>query len=218
MPNIADALCLDFQVQIFGTIAGGGAKAVNTVNTLHYRRAAIVNPVSEANFLTAWSTAVQGVLLLALNNKWTWNTTKVRCLNDATDIGVEVAVGLPGLVAGDQMPDVNAVFIYHQAPFRGKSYKGSIHFGPLSESDTTSATENILNAAAITRWTNVFNAYKGPITDASPNTFNLETFSRIKSKIDVNPTIVTATPVGTCLLNKRIGRLNGRERREGSVY
>jgi hypothetical protein len=218
MPNIPDAQCLDLELQIFGVIAGGGAKAVNTVNTLHYHRTAIINPLSEAAFVTAWHTACQAALLAALNNKWTWNFTKARCINDATDIGVEVAVNLPGLVAGDQMPDINAVFLYHQAPFRGKQFKGSTHWGPLSEADTTGATENILNAAAIARWTTVLTALKGPFTDASPNTWTLETLSRKKSKTDVNPTIVSATPVGSILLNKRIGRLRGRERREGSVY
>jgi len=201
-----------------GTVAADGATTKNFANVYHFARTSVVNPWSNTAIANEFISAILPDVVACLNVDYVTTGVSCRCINDATDIGVSVSVGLPGLVAGDQMPDVNAAFIYHQAPFRGRQYKGSVHLGPLSEADTTSATENIFNAAAITRFTNVMNAYLGPITDASPNTFNLETVSRVKSLLKVNPTTVVATPVGSVLLNKRIGRLRGRERREGSVY
>lgn len=216
MATIADNLQLDLECLIIGHTTAGGSNSINTVQTLHYRRQAIVNPLSLSNFATACLAVIQAPILAALNNRWTWDRFFVRVLNDATDPGISVAVGLPGGVAGDGMTSVNAAFLYIKSALRGKSYRGGIHLGPLSEADTTGAPVDLFNAAAIIRLNAVATALLTVVTDASPNSYRLEIVSRKYSKTTKNPTLVIANQATTVLLNTRVGRLKRREAK--SVY
>lgn len=214
--EIADADIKDIEVTIDGTIGAGGSNTLHTVNTLHYRRSTFVNPFLMSNFLTAFQATVQIPLLAAMNNRWTWNFTRGRVLNDATDIGEEEVVAVAGGVAGDGMTSINTVFMLFRTGKRGKSNRGGVHFGPLSEGDTTGAPVDILNAAAIVRWNAVATALFDTIVSADPNTFDLEVVSRKASQTEKNPTTVVGNQVSAIRLNKRIGRLKRRE--VASVY
>ena len=116
-----------------------------------------------------------------------------------------------GGVAGDSMPTLNAAYILMRTAFRGKSYRGFKRFGPLNEADTTAATDDIFNAAAIARYATLRTAMAALVVDGSPNSWSLEIVSRFLSNFEVTPCVVVAADVNEVLLNKRITRSKRRE-------
>jgi hypothetical protein len=114
------------------------------------------------------------------------------------------------------MPTLNAAYMLLKTAFRGKSYRGFKRLGPLSESDTTAAAEDIFNAAAIARYTTLRTALITPIVDASPNQWTFEVVSRLLSNLNVTPCVIESADVNEIRLNKRITRSSSRE--TASVY
>jgi len=199
------------EIIVKGIITGGGSNTKNTVNVFHYRRTSVVNPLSKTNLDTIFNTTVVAPLALALNNRWTQQHNTVRWIDDATDAPVPFSHAAVGAVAGDGMTTIEAAFILLKTGLKGKSYRGSKHFGPLSESDTTAPAEDIFNAAALTRWGAVVTALGTVLVDASGNSWILQVVSTKLSQQLVNPTTIIGNDVNSILLNKRVGRLRRRE-------
>lgn len=199
------------EIQMFGQINAGGSNTHNTVTTFHYRRTAVSPPLSKAALEAAWQAAVGIKIVDALNVKWTQLRNHVRWINDATDPPFEVSEPNIGVVAGDAMTQHCALFILFRTALRGKSYRGGIHLGALSEADTTAPAEDVLNAAALARFGAVVTALKTPIIDTGPNTWNLCILSRKGSLLQTNPTTVVTNDVTDVKPNKRIGRMRHRE-------
>jgi hypothetical protein len=205
------------EIILLGGIAAGGSNNRLTANTFHYQRiASIVAPV-KAHVDAIFQTNIVAPIAAALNARWLQSQNTVRIVDDATDPPVPFAHALPGLIAGDSMPMVNAVFILLKTGLKGRKYRGSKHLGPLSESDTTSGTDDLLNVAALARFNTIKTALLTPLTDSDGNVWTLTVLSRQPpSQLLVNPTTVVANPVSTAFVNKRIGRLRRREPK--SVY
>lgn len=207
---------LDMEIVVNGLVSAGGSSTVKTANIFHFQRTTNANPISKTNIDTAFNTAIVTSLALALNARWTQQNNTVRCINDPLDSPVIFSHGAIGAVAGDSMTSIEAAFILMKTGLRGKSYRGSKHFGPLSESDTTSGTDDIFNAAALTRWGAVVSAINGGFTDANGNIWLPTVVSRKLSNFTATPAVIVANVVSQILLNKRIGRLRRREAK--SVY
>jgi len=166
------------EVIIYGIIGASGSNSKNTVNVFQFRRTSVsVNP-SKANLNTAFQAGIGAALLAALNLGWTHQRNTIRWLNDAEDAPTDFVVNQPGLVAGDRMSSIASVYLRMRTALRGRNYRGSKHFGPLSESDTTTAGSDVLNAAAIVRWQAVRLAMATQIVTAEGNNWNLEVVSR----------------------------------------
>jgi hypothetical protein len=121
-----------------------------------------------------------------------------------------------GAVAGDSMPMHCSVFILLKTGLKGKSYRGSKKFGPLSESDTAAGGDDILDAGALTKWGALNTAIVQPFTDGSGVVWTPCIVSRKLSQLKVNPTTVVQNQVTVGLLRKSIGRMKKREAK--SVY
>lgn len=199
-----------------GLIDSGGAGTIVTSNVFHYRRITTLTPVDKADLITAFNTNVGSVIAGVLNQRWNGTTVTARMIEDATDPPFIVPTTPPGGVSGDSMTSIDTVYILMKTPLKGKNYRGNKHFGPLSESDTTTPDEDILNNAAVTAWQAVADALKAVWSDATTNSWQPCILSRKLSQTRINPTTVITTDVLQCLLNKRIGRLRKRERK--SVY
>jgi len=204
------------EVATKGIIASGGSTTPVTVNVFHFYRTTNTNPVSKAHIDTAYQAGIVVPLAAALNNRWTQQNNTVRYIDDALDAPVLFSHAVVGGVAGDGMAAMDAVFILQQTGLRGKSYRGGKHFGPLSEADTTGPDEDILNAAAITRFGAVVTAMQAGFTDSDGNIWVAVVLSTKQSVLRTNPTTVVANQVTVTSLNKRVGRLKRRE--PASVY
>jgi hypothetical protein len=213
---VADTSKLHAEIIVYGRTASGGGGVIRTVTTFHYRRNAVVVTLDKTMLDTAFQTAIVVPMAAALNNRWTQDYNTVRMINDPLDVATLFPHAAVGGVAGDSMPTLNAAYVLMRTAFRGKSYRGFKRFGPLNEADTTAATDDIFNAAAIARYATLRTAMITPIVDASPNTWTLEVVSRLLSNFDVTPCRVESADVNEIILNKRITRSKRRE--VASVY
>jgi len=208
---VADNKLLHAEIVVHGTVTSGGSSVIRTVNTFHYRRNAVVVPANKADLDAAFQAAIVVPMGAALNNRWTQVRNTVRLINDPLDVATIYPHAVVGAVAGDSMPTVNNAYILMRTAFRGKNWRGFKRLGPLSEADTTSANEDIFNAAAIARFATLRTAMITPLVDASPNTWTLEIVSRELSQLLVTPVTVESADCSEIVLNKRITRSKRRE-------
>ena len=204
------------EIHMKGAVTAAGSSQKLIDNVFVFRRTATVLAVPKAAIETAFNTNVVAPILLALNNRFTQSMNTVRYLNDATDYPLEVSQAGVGAIAGDSMPVSASAFILMRTGLRGKSYRGSNHLGPMSESDTTGATADLFNAAAQARLATVAAAILAGFTDGTGNVWVPSIVSRIQSVLKTNPTTIVANDVISCLPNKRVGWM--RHRRPTSVY
>jgi hypothetical protein len=213
---VADNKKLHAEIIVYGRTSSAGSGVIRTVNTFHYRRNAVVVPADKTALDTAFQAAVVVPMGAALNNRWTQDFNTVRFINDPLDPPTSFSHAVVGGRTGDSMASLNCAYVLMRTAFRGKSYRGFKRFGPLSESDTTAATEDILNAASIALFATLRTAMIATLVDATPNSWTLEVVSRLLSNFDVTPCIVESADVNQIVLNKRITRSKRRE--TASVY
>lgn len=216
MAPIPDNEKLLIEITTRATVAAGGSGARPVDFVTHWRRAATVNPFSKSQCDTAYQAAIAVPLFAALNLTCTQQYNQIRVVNDAQDAFVGFSHAVVGSITGDRMSVVNAAFLLLKTGFRGRSYKGSKHLGPMSESDSTTGTDDVWNAGCLARLATIAAAILAGFTDAGPNVYIPSVFSRSLSQYQANPTTIVATDVSSVLVNKRIGTMIGR--RVPSVY
>ncbi len=210
-PQIVNA-----EIVMRGIAAGGGSNPANINFVFHYRRVAVsVNP-SKTALEAAFNAGPTPPILLLLNARYTQSRNDIRWLNDAEDPYVPTARAGVGGVAGDSLSTFDAAFVLLRTALRGRRFRGSKHFGPMSEADITTANDDVWNAATLVRLGNVATALLVPLTDATGNVWNLSVVSRFLSQLQTNPTNVVSNDVTQALVNKRVGSLNNRKVK--SVY
>src|SRR6266404_1990910 len=210
MPIPASSISMA-EIRVFGNIASGGVQTKPTNWGFYYKRTSTVPAILKAQIDTAFQAAVVVDLGLALNVRWLQAYNTIRYIDDAQDAPSQHNHAVAGAVAGDGMPSFNTAFLLFRTGLRGKSYRGSKHFAPLSEADTTIGTDDILNAAALTRFGTVKTDLLAGFTDASGNVWQLQVFAKTLSQILTNATTVVSNTVNAILINKRIGRMKRRE-------
>jgi len=199
------------EIIVKGAMTAQGSNTINTVNLFHYKKTAGSGASDKPSLVTQFVNTVLGPLAGVLNARWSSSIVSVRWFDDATDPYLDTPTVKPGIITGDSLPPHCALFLLQRTGLRGKSYKGGHHFGPLSESDTTAPTNDILNAAAVTAWNSMLVNLKANLSDANSNVWTPCVLSRKLSQLKTNPTNVVAATVTSVLLNKRIGRLRHRE-------
>jgi len=214
---IANNLQTHAHVQMNGVVAAGGSNSRFFSYQFYFRRtsttAAFVHSVIE----TAFQSSVAVPVMAALNARGQQTNNAVRCLNDPQDPFRFAARTVAGGVSGESMTTINSVFVLLRTNTRGRSYLGKKHFFPLSESDTTLSTADLLNPTSQALWATAVAAIAAGFTDGLGNPWIPVVYSRKLSKPALLPvaTIVSAD-VTQVLLNKRIGRMGHREVK--SVY
>jgi hypothetical protein len=214
--SIPSSQVTDIEIQVRGVIASAGSSAKATNFSFHYKRYATVFPVDHVHINTAFQAAVAVKIGLALNHRWTQSLNTVRFVNDALDAPVFVNEAVVGAIAGDSMATHLTVYMLLKTGIKGKSYRGSKHFAPCSEADTTTGGDDILNAAAIITFGNLAAAILAGFTDSDGNVWVPSVLSRFLSQLKTNPTTVVSNQVTAVLVNKRLGRM--KRRMVASVY
>lgn len=204
------------EVILYGQIASSGSNAKNTANVFHFRRLATAIAPSKASLDTAFQAAIGVPVIAALNIRWGQLRNTVRWLNDAQDGPVDFAHVNAGGTVGDSMATHEAVYIQLRTALKGRSFRGSKHFGPLSETDTTIGASDVLNAAAIVKFGAIVTALGTDIVDGTGNTWRSVVYSRLLSFPLVNPTTIVNNDVTQVRLNTRVGDLLLRKVR--SIY
>lgn len=213
---ISPTLITHAEIVLAGQVAAGGSNSRTWATVWNYRRTSTVSALSKTALATAFVGTLKAPLLAALNVRLTLANLSIRWIDDALDAPFYVTETGSGAVTGDSMPTDNAVYLMFGTGLRGRSYRGSKHLFPVSESATTSGTDDILNSGAITLFGAVAAAALLAITDSSGNVWNPCVYSRTLSQPRVNPTSIVTNDVVSVSLNKRVGSM--RHRKVKSVY
>lgn len=204
---IASASITSVEIVTQATAAAAGSNAKATYNVFTYTRGTTVNPISKTNVKNGFVTLVVTPLLAAMNIRYALNNITVRWINDALDAPQSFPQASVGAIATDSLPVDTAIAMLLRTNLRGKNYRGSKHFGPGSEADTTG---DVLTGAGLVRWQAVQTAVAAAYVDADGNTWTPAVLSRTLSQLMTNPTVVIVNNVNQVLLNTNIGTMRHR--------
>lgn len=194
------------EIQLRGLIDGGPAGSVRTNFVFNFRRTATAIDPVKSSINTAFHASISTPIAAALNVDWEARINAIRYPDDALDAPIEFANADVGAITGDRLTSFAAAYLLMRTAIRGRSYRGSKHLGPFSESDVTHATScDIWNAGCITRLTTICAAIQAGFTDSTGNIWVPSILSRSKSQLVVNPTTVVANDVTQILPNTRVG-------------
>src|ERR1700722_1153087 len=190
------------EVRVFGTVAAAGVLPKQAIFSFHYRRTATSVNATESALDTIFQANIAVPLFLALNVRILQTFNTVRFMDDPTRQLLQVSHALAGAVTGDSMPTANGVSLLYRTAYRGKSGRGANRFFPISESDTTSATADELNAGSQALWATFIAAFITPLTDSTGNTWVPCVYARFLSQPKLIPqaTIIT-NDITAVLLN-----------------
>ncbi len=196
------------QTIIEGTAASGGSSVTPSINIFSFRRLTVVNPFVKAAFSAAFITNIVTPLLAAMNVRYTPAVHTVRILDDFNDAPSAFPIVGNGAIATDSLPSDDAVYMLFRTALRGRTFRGSKHFGPASESDTTG---DILTGAGLVRWQAVQTALAANFVDAQGNTWVPTVLSRKLSNLSLLPVAtVVANDVTAVLLDLNVGTMRRR--------
>lgn len=207
MPTLTSVV----EIVVKGTVTTTGAGAKNFANIFHYRKTTGGANQTPAAVCNQFLTDVWAVVAPLLSDQYIGSESMARYLDDALEQYSPGNVPDSGAVTGDRLPtDMAAVYLLRTGT-RGKSFRGSKHFGPIAESATTG---DQLSTAAVTAWAAVTTALADSIT-VGTETYVPVIVSRTLSQLRTNPTTIIGADVTAALLNKTIGTM--RRRREATV-
>jgi len=200
------------EVVINGRQATGGSSVTASFNIFHYRRTTLGPIATKAAFNTAFQAAIIVPLLAAMNVRYTPTLLTLRWIDDILDRPQSFAAAGVGAIATDSLPSNEAIYMLLRTALKGKSFRGSKHFSPGSEVDTTN---DLLTGAGLARWQVVQAALEAPIVDAIPLTWVPCIVSKLRSlsNFTVQPAVYTTTDVNEVALDLNIGTMRKRRSR-----
>lgn len=204
------------EVAMRGLMDAGGSNSIPTNFLFHFRRTAVTVDPTKTAINTAFLAGPAAAIAAALNQRWNSTLNDIRYPNDATDPYQSFTTALSGAITGDSLVSDDAAYLLFRTALRGRQFRGSKHLGPMSESDRTTAAEDLWNAACLTRLAAINTALLAGFTDSTGNIWKFCILSRSLSQLSVNPTIVTVNDVTQGLVNKRTGSML--RRKVASVY
>lgn len=204
------------EISMKGIITGGGSTDTRTNFIFHYRRLATAVDPTKAALNTAFVAGPVAAIAAALNEDWAATLHDIRWVNDALDQYTSIAATEVGAITGDRLASDQAAFLLFRTGLRGRSYRGSKHLGPFSESDVTHDDCDLFNAACVTRLAAINTALAATLTDSTGNQWKFTLLSRKLSQLVTNPTTVITNDITSLLVNKRVGSMLRRKVR--SVY
>jgi hypothetical protein len=196
--------------QAYAVARGGGVK--NFFGVWHFRRDNVLSPVSKTNIASSFESIIGSTILAAVNVDYTQIANTVRFFENPLDAPTAFAVTGVGAIAGDRLPDFNCVTLQLHSGVRGKAYRGSKHFGPISEDDTTG---DDLKTTPATRFTAIGAAAIAGFNDGDGNlwTPGLKGGERFGSPAQYEsvPTTTVWTDIIAFRLNKSLGTMKRRK-------
>jgi len=203
------------ELKQFGTVPTTPSGVKPIIQVYHFYQVAIV-PIAEdlPSLLASFDGQMAATLGAALNVDYTGQKYTGRYMDDPTSPEITAAAVPPnGTRTGDRLPLFNAATIRLLSSNRGRSYNGSKHFAPVSESDTTDDT---ITGTGLTNWTAVEAVLATPLllSGANGSAWELIVLSTILSNLTANPSVFTfstLTPARAAALNAKIGWMRRRK-------
>lgn len=197
-----------YEIQILGTLATTGAGNKNVLNVFHYRLLS-GNTDGPAAILSLFLSNVWATVAAALNVAYVGVTSQIRFMDDAT-VGFTIgAVPASGVITGARLPTASAVVFPLRAAQRGKIYRGSKHFGGITEAHVTG---DELNATGLPFF-QAITPKLSLVLSGTLGTYQPTVLSRSQSQTAKNATTIISSDITGALLNKTIGTMRRRKER-----
>jgi len=204
------------EVYTRGLVASAGSTTRYSEQVYHFRRSATIGTFDKSHIDTAFQAAIVVPCYAALNVRVTQQFNTVRVLNDALDAPQVFNHAVVGAIAGDSMATSVSAYIKGETGVRGRSYRGSKKLFPMSESDTTVATDDLWNTGCLTRLGTYAAAWLAGFTDSDGNTWTPVIVSRLLSQLRLNNVLITWNFLTSVAVRKTAGTM--RRRKVASVY
>jgi hypothetical protein len=199
-----------------GLVSSAGSTTKYSEQVYQFRRTSTTNPFNKANVDTAFQAAIVVPLYAALNARVTQQFNTVRVLNDAYDAPTPFNHAVAGSRTGDSIALTVSAYIQLSSGLRGRSFRGSKKIFPMSESDTTSGTDDIFNAGCLTRLGTYANAILAGFTDSDGNVWVPVVVSRKLSQLTINNVLICWNDITGVKVRSTSGVM--RRRKVASVY
>jgi hypothetical protein len=213
--NLAAYEMLEFVTRV--TVTGNNALDRDCLNVWHFKRSNGILQADLGSLVVQMANWFSTIVLPAMNIGGVMGNTTVRPLDDPTVAELENTSGAGdvGGVTGDRYDSQSAVFVQLLTGTRGRNFRGSKHFTPLSESDTTL---DELTGGGLANWGGVASNIGVPLafTDGSGNQFNLAVLSQSLSVLSGPSITFTGGEVEGAVLNPVVGSMNRRRERRGT--
>jgi len=172
-------------------------------------------PINAGAVADAWRNVIDAACAAALSDTYDGIAWTGRYMDDPTTVEDNGTAPTDGAIAGDRLPTFNAVTIQLIGDGRGRSFRGSKHFGPVAESDTI--LDN-LDTVPLGRWDAIRVAIDGGLQffDAAGNTWQLIILSRTLSDLTANPSVFTGCHVAASKTNRIVGTMDRRKEKAGT--
>ena len=195
-------------------LANGGTRPF--LNVFHFRQISVVPALGVlADLKTSVNGALEAALEDALSIQYQNGKFKARWMDDPTFAYDTPNKDIDGTVTGDRATAFNAVTIQMRSDARGRNFRGSKHFGPIAESQTTL---DDLNAGAITKWQAVADAIAsmvGTVSGGNATSWTPIILSPTLSDLEASPCVFTFADLTDCVLNNTVGTMRRRRERGG---
>lgn len=196
------------EAKVYAQIAESPAVEKRVVNVFHYAQAA-PNPTlpDPSAFLTAFIQNVCQGFIALLHADYTTVEFGARWIDQTTNPEIITVLAIAGGKSGARLPAYVSTTIQLKTLLRGRSWKGSKHFSPLTEADVS---KDDLVPAAAAAWKTVAASIVAPMT-LSGQTLVPCILSRKNSQLVVDPVTIQAAGISTYLLNSTVGTLRKRK-------
>lgn len=209
----ATPLFAELVLQEYVVDANGNSS--NFVNVFHFQNAVPGVVTTETSLMTSIRTVLNTVLPPALSVASLGKTAKLRFMDSPLSGYIPGTTYAAGTVTGDRLPSFNSAVNRLVTGVRGRSYRGSKHWGPIAESSTTL---DELNAGALT----LFAAVAAGLTNGGAGfattgggLWKLVVLSTLLSDLVANPCVFTGAVVTSVTTNKEVGTMRRRKEKGG---
>jgi hypothetical protein len=207
------ALSNVYEIIIKGHYVATGTTVKNLANVFHYKyNSGGVSPGSASDLLTAFLAGPWAAISAQLTTAYVGDDSLCRRLDDALAQFISGGAPANGARATPRFPGDVAVAYLLRTPSRGKSFKGSKHFGPVAAADVVG---DEISGGAVAAWTAVGVSMGNVLVGAGGTNYQPVILSRVLSQLRFNPTTLVGDVVNAVLLNKTIGTM--RRRKEKTV-
>lgn len=185
------------------------------VNIFHFYRLTNLTNTDEGALVAAFNTVMTSGLNGALSDQYLGDSCDVRFMDDPTRAAAVLGATANGGVAGDRYANLGAVVTRKKcAGARGRSYKGSSHWGPIPESHTTKDELNVTGLAAWAVLINDMNtSMVGGLSVTGGDVWLPIVLSATMSNLTSNPISASGAIITEFTLNTIIGTMRRRKER-----
>lgn len=194
--NVLPTLTSVWQLFVTGHVLTSAGTPRTVAYGFHFRETQHpLSPPTKSQIATGFNALYWPVLAANLHNSWIGDGIYVKSTDDATDTLTLAGVPTSGTSSGMRLPLTQAVFFGLQTDYRGKSFFGRKHWGPVPQSFVTDDEINSFGAVRC----QVVAGELGNFFFFSVGALNYEfhpvVVSQFLSQLGSNPTTIIGAPV-----------------------